>query len=177
MVFGSPPFKGENHVHLLRVIEATDDTAIQFPTNLTFKQTLKRPSSTFSKEKQSVITINIETSDIFRDLLSKLLRKDPNKRITFKEFFSHPFISGAFSISSKFNPIIPSSPTIGQSSFAYSSLSDSQRNSIDDVLKLDDESLLEIFDSLDQKQPPVKMHWLYYNNFKFLAFNYSEKLS
>ena len=162
MVFGSPPFRADNHVHLLRVIEAADDSDLKFPSILTFKQQMRRsPSapSKFSKDKHAVITVKIETSDIFRDLLANLLKKDPTRRISFGSFFSHPFICAAFSKVSPGNNLkIPATPpTIPFSS--ASSPSESRRNSqstIDEVFKLDDEtnSLTEAFEGLDHK-PPV----------------------
>lgn len=165
MVFGTPPFRGDNHIHLLRVIEAAGD--LKFPSTFTFKQPMRRSSSIpskFSKDKQAIITVNIETSDILRDLLTNLLKKDPNKRIGFEEFFSHPFIFAAFSkISSLNNLSIPSTPPTVQNTFfrssSGSSLSESRRNSlstIDEVLKLEDEtnSLSEAFEGLEHK-PPV----------------------
>ena len=166
MVFGTPPYRADNHVHLLRVIDAADDSALPFPSSLTFKQSLRRASSTpskLSKEKQTIITINIETSDIFRDLILKLLKKDPNKRIAFEDYFKHPFACESFTrpVSSESFGFIPPK-------FSGSSLSESRRNSqsattsltstVEEVLKLEDENslLLEIFDNLDRK-PPVSI--------------------
>ena len=167
MVFGTPPYRADNHVHLLRVIDAADDSALPFPSSLTFKQSLRRASSTpskLSKEKQTIITINIETSDIFRDLILKLLKKDPNKRIAFEDYFKHPFVCQSFTrpaVSSESFGFIPPK-------FSGSSLAESRRNSqsattsltstVEEVLKLEDENslLLEIFDNLDRK-PPVSI--------------------
>lgn len=177
MVFGAPPFRADNHIHLLRIIEATDDSALKFPPTLTFKQPMRRSTSIpskFSKEKHAVITVNIETSDIFRDLLTSLLKKDPNRRISFEEFFCHPFICAAFSLRFNGNNLnIPSStspaPTVPNPiirSSSGSSLSESRRNSqstIDEVLKLEDEtnSLSEAFEGLENK-PPVREFGIYY---------------
>lgn len=170
MVFGAPPFRADNHIHLLRVIEAADDSALKFPPTFTFKQPMRRSSSIpskFSKEKQAIVTVNIETSDIFRDLLTNLLKKDPNKRISFEEFFSHPFICAAFSrlsngnnLNIPYTPPTTSQPPIVRSS-SGSSISDSRRNSqstIDEVLKLEEDetnSLSDAFEGLEHK-PPVR---------------------
>lgn len=171
VVFGSPPYRADNHVHLLRVIDAADDSALPFPTSLTFKQSLKRASSApskFSKEKQAIITINIETSDIFRDFLLKLLKKEPNKRIAFEDYFKHPFVCESFTRPSKMISRHVSSDSFGfiPPKFSGSSLAESRRNSqsttislsstIEEVLKLEDENslLLELFENLDRK-PPV----------------------
>lgn len=172
MVFGTPPYRADNHVHLLRVIDAADDSALPFPTSLTFKQSLRRASSApskFSKDKQAVITINIETSDVFRDLLLKLLKKDPNKRIAFEDYFKHPFVCESHSHPSKLIAKHVSSESFGfiPPKFSGSSLAESRRNSqsttaslsstVEEVLKLeDDHSLfLELFENLDRK-PPVR---------------------
>lgn len=166
MVFGSPPYRADNHVHLLRVIEAADDSALPFPSSLTFKQSLKRASSTptkFSKDKQAIITINIETSDIFRDFLLKLLRKDPNKRIAFEDYFKHAFVCESFISTKKHVVSSDSFGFIPPPKFSGSSLAESKRNSqstisstVEEVLKVEDENslLLELFDNLDHK-PPV----------------------
>ena len=177
MVFGSPPFRAENHVHLLRVIEAADDLALKFPSSLTFKQPMRRsPSniSKFSKDKQAVITVNIETSDVFRDLITNLLKKDPNKRISFEDFFSHPFIYAAFSKIPSSHDCRDASVNIPATLLHSSASSQSHRNSqstIDEVLKIEDEtnSLLELFDSLDHK-PPVFTHMKYFKHFIYFLF-------
>ena len=182
MVFGSPPYRADNHVHLLRMIESADDSAIPFPSKLTFKQSLRRSSSApskFSKDKQSIVTINIETSDVFRDLLLKLLKKDPNQRIAFEDFFKHPFVAESFSRPSKIISKHASSHSLSfaPSVFSGSSLAESRRNShstvasfsstVEEVLKLEDENslLLEIFENLDRK-PPVRNV-----NFSFIYFS------
>lgn len=67
MLVGQPPFTGANHVQLLQRIEATAND-IKFP---------------------STVTLSSECKDLIR----RLLRKDPKERLTFSEFFSHPFIA------------------------------------------------------------------------------------
>lgn len=170
MVFGSPPYRAENHVHLLRVIDVADDSALPFPTSLTFKQSLRRASSTptkFSKDKQTIVTINIETSDIFRDLILKLLKKDPNERIAFEDYFRHPFVRESFTRPSKMAVKHVSSESFGfiPPKFSDSSVAENRRNSlsttnsltstVEEVLKLEDENnlLLELFENIDRKAP------------------------
>ena len=158
MVFGAPPFRADNHVHLLRVIESSE---IKFPSIFSFKQPMRRSSSnpsTFAKDKQAIITVSIETSDTFRDLLMKLLKKDPNKRISFEEYFSHPFICGNI-VNSTVNPkvIIPSTSPLASSrstSISTATISRNSHSTIDEVLKLEDDpySILDAFDNL---KPPV----------------------
>lgn len=183
MVFGAPPYRADNHVHLLRVIDAADDSSLPFPTSLTFKQSLRRASSTpskFSNDKQAVITINIETSDIFRDLLLKLLKKDPNKRIAFEEYFKHAFVSESFTRPSKLISKHVSSECFAfiPSKFSGSPLAESRRSSqstttslsstVEEVLKLEDENslLLELFENIEKK-PPVRHQ---NNNVMYLIF-------
>lgn len=168
MVFGAPPYRADNHIHLLRMIEAADDSALPFPSSITFKQSTRRASSApskFSKDRKDIITINIETSDTFRYLLSRLLKKDPNKRISFEDFFSHPFVSETFT-----RPIKSSVKHASTESVSFapipSSLSESRRQShsiaasissaIEDAFKFEEENslLLEAFDNIDSK-PPV----------------------
>lgn len=173
MVFGSPPYRADNHVHLLRVIEAADDSALPFPSTLTFKQSMKRSSSApskFAKDKQTIMTVNIETSDNFRDLVGKLLKKDPTRRISFEDFFKHPFISESFPRQPKFisrhfshESVSAAPPTFSGSSLGPASRRNSNStvasitSNIEEILKLEDESsiLLEIFDDIENR-PPVR---------------------
>ena len=69
LLVGSPPFNASNHIQLLKMIN--DSTEINIPEHI---------------------------SEQARDLLLKLLQKDPNKRCEFEEFFNHPFLNpvGAF---------------------------------------------------------------------------------
>ena len=169
MVFGGPPYRAENHVHLLKMIEAADDSALPFPSRVTIKQKLQKSQSNpsnskFSKDKDKPIsvTINIETSDIFRDLILKLLRKDPTRRISFEEYFVHPFLSETFSKpaslpinnqSERLNFIDNFAIESRRNSHSHSTVSSS---TIDEVLKLDDENVLlfEPFENIERK-PPV----------------------
>lgn len=194
MVFGSPPYRADNHVHLLRVIDAADDSALPFPTSLTFKQSLRRASSTpskFSKDKQANITVNIETSDIFRDLLLKLLKKDPNERISFEEYFKHPFVCESYARPSKLISKHISSDSFGfiPAKFSGSPLAESRRNShststslsstVEEVLKLEDENtlILELFENLHRKPPVISCFIQKFGLFIFLAVFYNKKLS
>lgn len=180
MVFGSPPYKADNHVHLLRIIEAADDSALQFPSSITVKQTRKSSSSRLTgnlKGSNQNVTIKIESSEGLRDFILKLLRKDPNKRIGFKEFFEHPFVNETFSMTSPSISKRKDSVEIINSSLArpFSYLSQNRRQShsasisisstdlaIEDILRSEDENLvlLELFDNLDRK-PPVIYIYIY----------------
>ena len=179
MVFGSPPYRADNHIHLLKMIEASNDSDLPFPVSLTVKQSMRRASSApskFSKEKQSIATINIETSDIFRDLLLKLLRKDPAKRINFGDLFAHPFVSETFSrpprvaishsrkesievVHSHFGSPLAESKRAQSHLYSQSQSTNltSILSTIEEILRLDEENLviLELFENIDRK-PPVR---------------------
>lgn len=64
LLVGHPPFNGDNHVQLLRNIEKH---VPRIPTNL-------------------------QLSPPCRNLLAMLLKKNPVERISFEEFFSHPWL-------------------------------------------------------------------------------------
>lgn len=70
MVTGRPPFRAQNHIELLKKIQENNDK-IQFP-----------------DERHSDIVIG---SDL-KDLIRKLLKKNPVERASFDEFFNHPAI-------------------------------------------------------------------------------------
>ena len=64
-LFGSPPFSSETIEELIEKITSSE--------RITIPKT-------------------IEISDKCKDLLERLLRRDPQNRISFEEFFAHPFI-------------------------------------------------------------------------------------
>lgn len=68
LISGRPPFKASNHVELLRKIEQNEDL-IRF---------------------SSKVAISREMKDIIRGLL----KKKPDDRITFPQFFGHPAVTG-----------------------------------------------------------------------------------
>ncbi|KAI8636476.1 kinase-like domain-containing protein [Parasitella parasitica] len=70
MVTGRPPFRAQNHIELLKKIQENNDK-IQFP-----------------DERHSDIVIG---SDL-KDLIRKLLKKNPVERSSFEEFFNHPAV-------------------------------------------------------------------------------------
>lgn len=63
---GSPPFRAANYMELNRIIEKAND-CINFP-------------------------VGVNLSNDLKDLLRKLLRRVPDERIDFKDFFNHPAI-------------------------------------------------------------------------------------
>ncbi|CEP19209.1 hypothetical protein [Parasitella parasitica] len=70
MVTGRPPFRAQNHIELLKKIQENNDK-IQFP-----------------DERHNDIVIG---SDL-KDLIRKLLKKNPVERSSFEEFFNHPAV-------------------------------------------------------------------------------------
>lgn len=158
MVFGNPPYRAENHVHLLRVIEATDDSALPFPSTITIKQKLPKSSasnpSKFSKDRFASITVNIETSDTFRDFVLRLLKKDPNQRISFEDFFSHPFVCRTFAKPPKMM-IRPAESTNPIDNFSPESRRKSNSTISSSVDINDDENsrLFEPFEDIETKLP------------------------
>lgn len=70
MVTGRPPFRAQNHIELLKKIQENNDQ-IHFP-----------------DERNHDIIIG---SDL-KDLIRKLLRKNPVERMSFEDFFNHPAV-------------------------------------------------------------------------------------
>lgn len=68
LLAGKPPFNGANHVQLLRNIERND---AKLPDHVAAR--LSAPC---------------------KSLLGRLLQRNPVERISFEEFFSHPFLTG-----------------------------------------------------------------------------------
>ena len=97
MLFGSPPFKGENHIHLLRVIEASDDSNLNFPTSVIIRSSNHRSQRFKGMSGHRILstTLQISVSSIAKDLIRKLLIKDPSNRISFPQFFEHPFLNNS----------------------------------------------------------------------------------
>jgi len=68
MMVGKPPFRASNHVELLRKIE-------QSPGEISFPK-------------------NVEVSSGMKEIINGLLRKEPEKRIAFEDFFNHIVVVG-----------------------------------------------------------------------------------
>ncbi|KAI8088949.1 kinase-like domain-containing protein [Halteromyces radiatus] len=87
MITGRPPFRAQNHLELLKKIQENNDV-IRFPDEKT-------------PESSSLV------GDDLKDLIRKLLKKDPVERISFEEFFAHPAIlHGENSLSSRATPSV-----------------------------------------------------------------------
>ncbi|KAL1916433.1 uncharacterized protein VTP21DRAFT_5624 [Calcarisporiella thermophila] len=76
MIVGRPPFRAQNHLELLKKIEKNNDR-IRFPD--------EEPSGNVYASFRPI-------SDELKDLIRKLLKRNPVARISFEEFFLHPFV-------------------------------------------------------------------------------------
>ena len=83
MLWGRPPYRAQNHIMLLKKIEATQ---LQFPTQIPIVK-----MDGVGEGKQAQLTVNV--SENCKGLISGLLKKNPIERIGFEEFFLHPFLS------------------------------------------------------------------------------------
>ena len=70
MVTGRPPFRAQNHIELLKKIQENNDQ-IHFP-----------------DERNPDIIIGTD----LKDLIRKLLKKNPVERLSFEDFFNHPAV-------------------------------------------------------------------------------------
>lgn len=87
---GRPPFRAQNHLELLKKIQENDDK-IRFP---------DEKAAASSDEIVSKIGADL------KDLIRKLLKRNPVERISFEEFFMHPAILQQPPPSS--SPLLPS---------------------------------------------------------------------
>ncbi|KAI8381091.1 kinase-like domain-containing protein [Radiomyces spectabilis] len=81
MITGRPPFRAQNHLELLKKIQENNDN-IRFPDE-------KLSSISNSPNNRSLVIIG----DDMKDLIRKLLKKNPVERMTFEEFFNHPAVT------------------------------------------------------------------------------------
>ncbi|ORY00275.1 Pkinase-domain-containing protein [Basidiobolus meristosporus CBS 931.73] len=95
LAVGKPPFRAQNHVDLLKRIEKCNDH-IKFPGIDADKakghdsHISRLSSSPLNSEHRRVSLISEELMDLIR----RLLKRNPNERMSFEEFFSHPYITG-----------------------------------------------------------------------------------
>jgi serine/threonine-protein kinase ULK/ATG1 len=94
MVAGRPPFRAQNHLELLKKIQENNDV-IRFPDE-------KLPDA------RSLV------GDDLKDLIRKLLKKDPIERISFEEFFAHPAVLNPDTLSTGL-PVVSRSPSSASS--------------------------------------------------------------
>lgn len=81
MITGRPPFRAQNHLELLKKIQENEDR-IRFPDERATESGRSSPGA-----EPMVIG-----SDL-KDLIRKLLKKNPVERISFEEFFMHPAVA------------------------------------------------------------------------------------
>jgi hypothetical protein len=82
MLFGRPPFRAQNHIQLLKVIE----------------------------KASGQIEIPCEVSGSARSLLVGLLQVDPGERLDYDSFLSHPFLSLTASSGSSVDDLFEGQP-------------------------------------------------------------------
>lgn len=75
MLYGRPPFRAQNHIQLLRIIERAPHIAF--------------PETVFVSEADPEHPVVI--SEECKNLLLGLLQKNPEERLDFDHFFNHPF--------------------------------------------------------------------------------------
>ena len=78
MLYGGPPYRAPNHIQLTRLIETTP------PPRLAPTLEVKLPSGEVQRRR---------VGEECRTLLASLLKKNPLERISFEEFFTHPYIA------------------------------------------------------------------------------------
>lgn len=86
MLFGRPPFRAQNHIQLLRVIEQAP--RIAFPKTVYLPEHRPRPRA-------------VRVSERCRDLILGLLQKNPDERLSFDALITHPFFDA---------PVAPAPP-------------------------------------------------------------------
>ncbi|KAI9097275.1 hypothetical protein DFS34DRAFT_116130 [Phlyctochytrium arcticum] len=106
MVTGRPPFKAQNHIDLLRKIERGEGI-IRFPGDDMVSMVGRRSSTIMSSSPGGRIIGGGSPSssprfphvqggqpisDDLKDLIRKLLKRNPAERLTFEAFFAHPSI-------------------------------------------------------------------------------------
>ncbi|KAI9484757.1 kinase-like domain-containing protein [Zychaea mexicana] len=109
MVTGRPPFRAQNHLELLKKIQENKDH-IRFPDekpSMNDQQQQQQYPSSYSATTTTSDTIGIGND--LKDLIRKLLKKDPVERITFDKFFMHQ------AVTSNFTSVSPS-PSVSTSS-------------------------------------------------------------
>ncbi|KAF7730440.1 Serine/threonine-protein kinase [Apophysomyces ossiformis] len=82
MITGRPPFRAQNHLELLKKIQENDDR-IRFP---------DEKVSSSDPDRASPASERVVIGSDLKDLIRKLLKKNPVERISFEEFFMHPAV-------------------------------------------------------------------------------------
>ncbi|KAJ1652620.1 Serine/threonine-protein kinase [Dispira simplex] len=110
MITGRPPFRAANHIDLLRKIKMTNDQ-IRFPGDTSMAPATSGPS--VSRTRTSLVAPDLQS--IVRCLLKRL----PEDRISFENFFQHPTVSSREPLAAT---LLPPSQTAGKLDGAGGSL-------------------------------------------------------
>ncbi len=81
MLYGHPPYQASNHIQLQKLIETSGP--LPYP---------KSVRCTRDRAGRGPVCYSVSDSCI--DLIQSLLKKNPIERISFEEFFSHPYFVG-----------------------------------------------------------------------------------
>lgn len=84
--YNAPPFKARNHIELLKKIDQTSQ--IDFPAETASSSASKVSTRLTQPIPIQKIKHQTEREDV-KDLISKLLKRDPLERISFNDFFGH----------------------------------------------------------------------------------------
>ena len=88
MLWGKPPFRADNHIELTRKL--SQKPQLKFPNYIQIIERIKNDPN--GVPQCTVIPISV--SEECKDMLSRLLALDSRERISFEDFFHHPFFKG-----------------------------------------------------------------------------------
>jgi serine/threonine protein kinase len=182
MVFGSPPYRAENHVHLLRAIESANESALPFPDSIRIKKLAYSSNFASAARKPSTMSLKIESSDLFRKFLLLLLKKNPSERISFEDFFEHSIVkesietTGAIQTNSSFKE------TFADVSFNQPVRASSIDSVIESVLRASEDenntcSIMELFENIDRKPAVFETLVEKYFSYLLLVVYHSSEIS
>ena len=136
MAYGITPFQATNHIQLLRVIESFDDSTFIFPSHIKTRTLTKKAlgSGQLARAGNKYTATPVQTSLALRDLISRLLKKDPKDRIEFSAFYRHSFFDERSPDTLQNNP--PSASIEQSSSVNAASLSSSIDQAVSNALGL-----------------------------------------
>lgn len=99
-IVGRVPFRARNHVELLKRIESSKSGSVKWPDEQSVDSSGERPDGI--GRTSSVDRIGADV----KDLVIRLLAKDPAERMSFESFFSHPAVVGSEGFSGRLDDII-----------------------------------------------------------------------
>ncbi|KAJ1968928.1 Serine/threonine-protein kinase [Dispira parvispora] len=101
MITGRPPFRAANHIDLLRKIKVTNDQ-IRFPGDTSVAPATSEAGG--SRTRTSLVAPDLQS------IVRCLLKRRPEDRISFENFFQHPTVSGREPLAAT---LLPPSQTSG----------------------------------------------------------------